>query len=232
MNIATTLRFINFKNGGPWERRFYIMHDYHLMAEKFGVGLYAVMSHHEIDKICELCDGLIIPGSGTNIDPSYYGKEPFDEPNEVDEYSLDAMLIDAFVKAGKPVFGICGGLQAINVYLGGTLKKLDDYLVHQNGDEKRHEVSIEPGSFVYEVFGRERATVNCYHNWEIERLAPSLTAVAKTDDGVIEAVECKEKHIFATQWHPEQVFHTGDPIEERFFANFLALCGKLKDAKK
>lgn len=224
MNIATTLRFINFKNGGPWERRFYIMHDYFKMAEQFKIGLHAVMSPYDIDTVCEGCDGLIIPGSGTNIDPTYYGKDPLDPPNEVDEYALDALLIDKFVKAGKPVFGICGGLQAINVYLGGTLKKLDDYFTHQNQDEKRHEISITRGSFVDEVFKAERATVNCYHNWEIDRLAPSLTVAARCADGVIEAVECREKNIFATQWHPEQSFHTGDPIEQAFFENFIERC--------
>ena len=224
MNIATTLRFINFNNGGPWERRFYIMHDYFLMAKENSVGLTAVMSPHDVDGICELSDGLIIPGSGTNVDPSYYGGEPLDPPNEVDEYALDALLIDKFVKAGKPVFGICGGLQAINVYLGGTLRKLDDYLTHQRGDMKTHRIMIEEDSFVHDVFKASEATVNCYHNWEIDRLAPGLRVVARTADGVIEAVEWREKKIFATQWHPEQSYHTGDPIEHRFFENFLELC--------
>lgn len=74
------------------------------------------------------------------------------------------------------------------------------------------------------MFKSERATVNTYHGWEIGKLAPGLDVVAKSADGVIEAVECKEKKIFATQWHPEQSFHTGDAIENKFIENFIECC--------
>ena len=140
------------------------------------------------------------------------------------EYALDAKLMKYFYERNKPIFGICGGHQAINVFLGGTLKKVDDPVAHENGDEKRHIIDIKEGSFVHDVFGKTEAMVNCYHAWEIDDLAPDLDAVARTRDGVIEAIEWKEKNIYATQWHPEQSFHTGDPIENKFFENFLKRC--------
>ena len=224
MNIATTLRYVNFNNGSLWEERYYIMNDYLLMAEKYKIGMHAVMSPFECERICELCDGLIIPGSGTNIHPKYYGGVLEGDAPAKDEYALDAKLIDLFFKAGKPVFGICGGLQAINVYFGGTIKKLDDYYVHQNEETKRHVINVKEESFVHDVFKSARAEVNCYHNWEIDRLAPSLEVVARTDDGVIEAVQHTAAPVYATQWHPEQSFHTGDPTEHLFFENFLKEC--------
>lgn len=227
MTIATTLRYVSM-NPGAWQDRFYIMKDYLDMASEEKISLIAVLSEHECEKMAEICDGLIIPGSGTNIDPSYYGKEPFEKPEKVDEYALDSKLIDAFVKAGKPVFGICGGLQAINVYFGGTLKKLDDPVGHRNGDKKTHKIKITEGSFVHEVFESEKATVNCYHDWEIERLGDGLNIVAKTEDGVIEAIENTALHVYATQWHPEQSYHTGDPIEHKFFDNFIKICSSCK----
>ena len=224
MNIATTLRYVNLQRNSPWDERYYIMNDYSLMANKYGICLCAIMTPHGCEEIAERCDGLIVPGSATNIHPSYYGGVLTEDPPVVDEYALDSKLMECFLKAGKPIFGVCGGHQAINVHLGGTLKRLNDVLTHQNGDTKVHQINIKEGSFVHDVFQKTRATVNCYHGWEIDKLAPCLTSVAETDDGVIEAIECKEKHVFATQWHPEQSFHTGDPIENKFFENFIELC--------
>ena len=227
MTIATTLRYV-FMNPGAWQDRFYIMKDYLDMAREEEIGLIAVLSEHECEKMAEICDGLIVPGSGTNIDPTYYGGTAFDPQSPVDEYRLDSKLIDAFVKAGKPIFGICGGLQAINVYFGGTLKELDDAVAHRRDEIKTHEISIERGSFVHDVFESERALVNCYHNWEINKLGRDLRIVARTDDGVIEAIENKELRVYATQWHPEQSYHTGDPIEHKFFVNFIKACEMAK----
>lgn len=184
----------------------------------------AVMSEYDLERICRACDGLIVPGSATNIDPSYYGIEPFDPPEPVDEYALDAKVIRYFLDQGKPVFGICGGHQALNVYFGGTLKLLDDKQRHHDAGEAAHVIDITEGSFVYDVFQSSSAVVNSYHNWEIGQLAPELEVAAVSRDGVIEAVECRERNVFATQWHPEQSFHTGDPVEHKFFEHFLRRC--------
>ena len=221
MNLATVLRYNNLGKNSPWDERFYILNDYKIFAEKYKIGLNAIMTDYGYEEICERCAGLIITGSATNIDPSYYGGAPLEFPEPVDEYALDAKLIDYFVKNGKPVLGICGGLQAINVFMGGTLKKVDFPEKHGSGT---HEIEIVKDSFVWDVFKSERATVNTYHGWEIGKLAPGLDVVAKSADGVIEAVEWKEKKIFATQWHPEQSFHTGDAIENKFIENFIECC--------
>lgn len=221
MNIATVLRYADLGGGGPWAHRYYIMNDYLLMAQKYGVGLISVLTEESIADICRHCDGLIIPGSATDIDPKYYGGAPLETPPIVDEYALDAALIRHFFEAGKPIFGVCGGEQAINVFFGGTISRVAHPENHTDG---MHPIQIEKGSFVYDVFGTERATVNTYHGWWTDRVAPDFRAVARADDGTVEAIEWKEKNIFATQWHPEQSFHTGDPIEHRFFENFLRVC--------
>lgn len=230
MNLATTLRLVNFKNDSVWQRRYYIMNHYEMMAKELHVGINAILSPWGFEEICDRCDGLIIPGSGMNIPTHYYGGAPLPEAElpEVDEYFLDAKLIDYFHKAGKPILGICGGLQAINIFFGGSIKKLDDYVAHMNGDVKRHEIEIKRGSFVYDVFKSETATVNCYHNWEIDRLAEGFEVVARTHDGVIEAIENKEKRIYATQWHPEHAFEWEPYTERELFVNFLKHCENKK----
>ncbi|MBR2721541.1 MAG: gamma-glutamyl-gamma-aminobutyrate hydrolase family protein [Clostridia bacterium] len=226
MNIATTLRACKIgAEDSPWRKRYFIMQDYLDMAKQYGVGLVAITTEHDIERICECCDGLIIPGSGTNINPAYYGGQAEENPDGVDEYALDAKLIEYFVQHGKPIFGVCGGFQALNVYFGGTLTNVPVPGSHSKERDSYHEIDIVPGSFVYDVFGKERATVNTYHGMMLDRVADCFEVVAtSTEDGIIEAIECKEKHIYAAEWHPEQSFHTGDPIEHKFFENFLSCC--------
>ena len=100
----------------------------------------------------------------------------------------------------KPIFGICGGLQAINVFMGGTLKKVEDVDAHQNYEKSNHIIDIKEGSFVHDVFKSKEALINSYHSWAIDKLAPGLEAVAWTKDGIIEAVESKEKRIFDAEF--------------------------------
>jgi len=222
--VATLLRYMDLQKNCPWDRRYYILHDYNLFASKYKVGMAAIMTEFDFEGVCRECDGLFVPGSGTNIDPAYYGMPPLEKAEPVDEYALDSRVIRYFLDHKKPIFGICGGHQALNVYFGGTIKRVDDLPNHYDVGEKDHWIDIAGGSFVHEVFGKDSAVVNSYHSWEIGRLAPELEVAARSRDGVIEAVECKERNVFATQWHPEQSFHTGDPIEHKFIENFLKRC--------
>lgn len=227
MNVATILRYMDTKANGYWDRRYFIQHDYKLFADQYGVGMLAVMSEEAIPAAVAACDGLFVPGSATNIDPTYYGGTPLDPPNAVDEYALDAKIMRAFYEAGKPIFGICGGEQALNVFFGGTIAKVPDLAGHYDQETATHPINVTPDSFVMDVFGKPRVLVNSHHSWCVDRLAPDFTVAAATDDGIIEAIEWKAAGIFATQWHPEQTFHRGaplDPIEHKFVENFLALC--------
>ena len=240
MKIATRVREMKMKKPGAFDHRFYIMADYYYMARELGIELVPVIAGQELGDIADVCDGLILPGSGTATDPKYYGGEPMDPPQEIDEYALDARLIDAFVKRGKPIFGICGGEQGLNIYFGGTIAKAADIkaregksdIVHA-GDDRLHTIEIAEGSFVYDVFGASEAIVNDHHNMAVDKLAEGFTVVARCKaDGIIEAIENKERKIFATQWHPEQCYHIGDPIEKKFFKNFIDCCAEhSKNAK-
>ena len=225
MNFATLLRYVKLENNDVWDHRYYALNTYYLFAEKYKVGMSAIYNEYDFEKICERCDGFFLPGSGTNINPEYYGKPPFETPEPVDEYALDSKLIEYFINHNKPIFIICGGLQAINVFMGGTLKRVDDVDAHQNYEKANHIIEIKEGSFVYDVFQSKEAHINSYHIWEIDKLAPGLEAVAWTKDGVIEAVENKEMRIYATQWHPELSFDVyEDPVENKFIENFINLC--------
>ena len=105
---------------------------------------------------------------------------------------------------------------------------MKDSKAHENDTEHKHAINIERGSFIYDVFGAERATVNSYHAWELDRIAPDLKVVATTDDGVAEAIEWKEHNVFATQWHPELALRGERTPEHLLFDNFLAACEKCR----
>ncbi|MBE6694991.1 MAG: gamma-glutamyl-gamma-aminobutyrate hydrolase family protein [Ruminococcaceae bacterium] len=227
MNIATTLRYMDMKKGGLFDYKYFIMQDYKLMADKYGIGMLAVMSEEAIKATVDACDGLILPGTAVGVDPSYYGGAPADPPLPVDEYALDSKVIKAFYEAGKPIFGICGGQQYLNVFFGGTLGMVPDLPNHKDSKSYTHMINIAEDSFVYDVFGKTRALVNSHHARHTNVLAPDFKPVAWTDDGIVEAIEWREADIYATQWHPEQTFHRGeplDPIEHKFFENFLSRC--------
>lgn len=223
-----------FSLGGSWVT----------MAQRFGIGLVTINSEYDLERICQACDGLIVPGSPIDIDPTYYGGEPFDPPAIYDEYALDSKVIACFAKYNKPMFGVCGGIQALNVAFGGTLgrvKEMRDTTVSETHSTeitaqtpkgntvpyKIHDILVEKDSFVYDVYGTELAVSNTYHAWAVDRLAPGFRIVAKTKDGIVEAIECKEKNIFATQWHPELGFYIGDETQMQFFANFIDCCRRV-----
>lgn len=162
-------------------------------------------------------DGLVLMG-GSDVWPGSYGEEPLKEQwrgdRVRDEY--EKALVKAFVDAGKPVFGICRGLQLINVAFGGTL--LQDIAAQRpqsrthrdqaSYDRNLHDVDLVPGSRLASLFhGKLRHKVNSVHHQGIKDLAPGLVVEARCpDDGMIEAVRLNgPSYVAAVQWHPE--FH-------------------------
>ena len=229
MNFAISLRYLNLGvENAVWNTRWCAAEDYMHFAKLYGAGVIAVLSEEAIDSVCSICDGLIIPGSPTDIPPVYYNGAPLEKDPPVDEYALDSALIRRFYETKKPILGICGGHQAINVFFGGSIRRMKDSKAHENDTAHKHEIDIVKGSFVYDMFGSERATVNSYHAWELDRIAPDLKVVATTDDGVAEAIEWKEHNVFATQWHPELALRGERTPEHLLFDNFLAACEKCR----
>ena len=242
MNIAVLPRFKAGTFEGVWNGNGYSAGGYLVeMAKYFRIGYTVITTEYDFEKVCSMCDGLIIPGSPINIDPTYWGGQAFDPPNVADEYALDALVMDCFARQNKPMFGICGGIQALNVFFGGTLNQvanLRDASVSEKHAEtieiqdvreqplsyNIHNITVEKDSFVYDIFKAEKAVVNTYHGWAVEKVAPGFRVVARSDDGIVEAIESKEKRVFGTQWHPELAFRTGDDVEKRFFENFIRCC--------
>ncbi len=154
------------------------------------------------------CDGLLLPGGG-DIDPVYYGEEMngSDEPDrELDKAQRD--ILDAFVKAKKPILGICRGMQLINIYFGGSLHQdlvTRDIHTRKNGNDSIHSVkSVEEGNLFEKLYGKT-FNINSAHHQGTKKLGKGLKEVLRSDDGVCEAVIHEELPIIATQFHPERM---------------------------
>ena len=154
------------------------------------------------------CDGLLLPGGG-DIDPAYYGEEMngSDEPDrELDKAQRD--ILDAFVKAKKPILGICRGMQLINIYFGGSLHQdlvTRDIHTRKNDNDSIHSVkSVEEGN-LFEKFYGKTFNINSAHHQGAKKLGKGLKEVLRSEDGVCEAVIHEELPIIATQFHPERM---------------------------
>ena len=155
------------------------------------------------------CDGLILPGGG-DIDPALYhranqGSVEIDRPLDEDQLSA----LDRFARAGKPVLGICKGLQVINVYFGGTLiQDLANAKAHRYDDaletDNIHPVTNLVGYIPYTLYGPDMIA-NSTHHQALETVAPGLRAVAFAPDGVVEAAVHDTLPILGVQWHPERM---------------------------
>ena len=191
-----------------------------------------------LDDYAGLLDGLVLEG-GSDMWPGSYGEEPlrpeWNGDRVRDEYEI--ALLRAFVARGKPVLGICRGLQVLNVAFGGTLYQdlalqKPGPLFHRSAqlyDRNHHQIAIEPGTGLARLYADQAsATVNSVHHQGIKDLAPGFVVEARAPDGVIEAIRrTGEPYVAGVQWHPE--FHVGDNAHllpgAPLLADFMAACG-------
>jgi putative glutamine amidotransferase len=189
-------------------------------------GLSQASLRHVFDRL----DGLVLSGGG-DIDPAVYGEAPHPTLSgmSVERDRAELSLARWAVEGHKPILSICRGIQVLNVALGGSL--VQDIPSHAPGalehsfdsaqflhDHMAHPVQVEPGSRLAGVLGLETVQVNSRHHQAIKRPAAQLAVVARSPDGVVEAVEIAG-HPFAigVQWHPECLY-ARQPETQRLFA--------------
>ena len=176
-------------------------------------------------------DGVLMTGSPSNVEPSYYGDAAVgDGPFDAARDELAIALINEMTGRGRPVFGVCRGFQEINVALGGTLRRdtsdSDDLIRHHAPDDAgysemfdhRHDVSLASGGMLAAAFAKPGLTVNSVHYQGIGTLAPGLSIEATAPDGLVEAYSTRINGapLLAVQWHPEWDTDA-DPDSQTFF---------------
>lgn len=162
----------------------------------------------------ENVDGIIVAG-GADIDSLLYGEEPILKQGFVyeDLDTYDIAVIKTAYKLGKPIFGICRGIQIINVAFGGTLyqdlpSQKPDSISHLQSslrDFGSHTVKIIENTRLFNILGKSCRT-NSYHHQAVKDPAPGFKVSALASDGVIEAIEKSDtSYVIAVQWHPEMM---------------------------
>lgn len=172
-------------------------------------------------------DALIIPGKGAD--------------DTTGRSKLDVKLINEARAQGKPVLGVCFGIQRINQALGGKTVKVSEYypgstICHKkkvNGFNvllysEAHEIQIEKDSKLHKIFGKKSIMVNSSHLWSCHRIGEGLTVTARSSDGVVEALEGDK--LLGVQFHPEVMY--AENINPDFLKIFKYIVDEAADAKK
>lgn len=235
--IGITADFAEGNHQAHSEPTLFLAQRYYRAVEQAGATplvLPPLSSSGAIRRSLELIDGLIISGGGFDIHPSYYGEKPIHELGivkaERTEFELD--IATAALKKDLPMLGICGGEQALNVVLGGSLyqdiaAQVPHADEHQQSEKKTrggHQVQIPDGTRLRAIVKQPSLEVNTTHHQAVKKLGKGLIINAVADDGVIEGIEStRHRFVIGVQWHPE-VLAPRRIDQRRIFAAFVAAC--------
>jgi putative glutamine amidotransferase len=185
-----------------------------------------------IEEYVQQVDGILLPGSPTDIEPKHYGAPAHEKLGKLypERDATDFAILDLVEsQQDMPVLGICFGIQSLNVHRGGTLVQdipaaVKKSVLHDEDDGKpaaHHAVRIAEDSLIRRLAGRSEMEVNSYHHQAVEKPGRDLRPVAVANDGVIEAVEdTSGRFVMGVQWHPERGWRE-DPFSKALFTTFI-----------
>ena len=192
-----------------------------MAAEAIPMLLTPGMNSHMMERTLDVLDGVLLAG-GNDLAPDLFGEDPVEKLGEVnplrDQFEME--LIRKAFERKMPVFGICRGIQSMNVAMGGTLwQDLPSQYRTADGQPPMlhrqtalacyttHRVHVEKETVLHSLVKTDEIRVNSFHHQAIKQAAPNLRVTARATDGVIETVECPDHPFFlGVQWHPERYF--------------------------
>lgn len=161
-------------------------------------------------------DCLLLTGGGDVSPCAYSAVDTNCKDVDIKRDQLEFFYVNKFLKADKPILGICRGLQVVNVFFGGTLKQKISNHDQLDGKDRKHLVLNKKGALLYDIYG-DKLLVNSAHRQCVEKIGKPLEGVSFSLDGVVECLTYRK--IILTQFHPERMGSVGLKIFERFLAS-------------
>lgn len=220
--------------------RFYLGRHYSEAVEAAGglpFHISLIPQREYISAIMDQVDGILLPGSDSDVDPLRYGAEPHPALGTVQTIKdeTDLLVLEEVEQRNLPLLAICFGMQILNVFRGGTLiqdiiSQVSGTIKHEQGaprDRPSHRVTVAKDSRLAVLAESEAALVNSHHHQAIEKTGRDLLATAWASDGLIEAVEDPrgDRFVLGVQWHPEMGWEH-DLLSQRLFNEFIAAAVK------
>ena len=225
--------------------RFYLSRHYSEAVEAAGgapVHISLIPNSDYVDSVVDGLDGILLPGSDSDVDPLRYGQQPHPELGAVHTIKdeTDLLVIAAAERRRLPLFAICFGMQILNVSRGGTLiqdirSQVPEAIKHEQGaprDRPSHRVTLLESTKLSKIAGAADAIVNSHHHQAIESIGANLVATAWSTDGVIEAMEDPrpDRFVIAVQWHPELGWED-DVISQQLFKSFVNHAARARESE-
>ncbi len=227
--IGITLDYEN--NGGyskfPW---YAIRENYLNCLYKFGAIPFPLFHQNSVnDFLLKILDGLVITGGNFDINPSLYSETHKGSRIIKDKRTnFEIDIFKKFLETSKPILGICGGTQLMNIATGGDLiqdinQSIITEIEHEQTnprDKVSHEVKLKKSSKIYNITKKEKIEVNSAHHQSVNNLGKNFISSALASDGVIEAIEhIKHPWCLGVQWHPEFLITKSDTAIIKDFVN-------------
>lgn len=226
--------------------RFYLGRDYSEALESFGAipnHISLIPKKEYIAETLKTLDGILLPGSNSDIDPLIYGEEPLPKLGQIipEKDETDLLVLREAEKLKMPILAICFGMQALNVSRGGTLiqdidSQVENSIKHVQGKPIRrnsHSLEIKNSKIFAGPITSENITVNSSHHQSIKNVGKNLVVTSLAKDGVIESIEDtrEDRFILGVQWHPELSWKF-DELSKNIFKVFVNKCYEFSLNKK
>ena len=220
--------------------RFYLSRYYSEAVQAAGgtpVHISLIPEHDYIRSVVNELDGVLLPGSDSDVDPARYGREPQRRLGSVHPVKdeTDLLVLDELERRNIPLLAICFGMQILNVHRGGTLiqdlpSQMPEAIKHEQGaprDRPSHRTRFLEGSLLAALAAGDSALVNSHHHQAIETVGDNLIATAWTSDGLVEGLEDSrsDRFVIGVQWHPEYGWER-DNLSQAVFARFILEANK------
>lgn len=219
-------------------RRFYLGRDYSEAIEGLGgipLHIPLIPKREYIADFLSHLDGILLPGSDTDVDPHRFGEEPHPKLKKIipEKDDTDLLILETAEELNLPILAICFGMQILNVSRGGSLiqdieGQIPNSIQHEQGvplERCSHSIEIEANSTLARLITNEQTRVNSHHHQAVREVGKNLKATAWAKDGVIECIEDtrENRFVLGVQWHPELSWKS-DQLSNQIFETFIGKC--------